>query len=208
MTNEFNFRFGHGKKSKFSMLPVTNLNQAEEKAGIYAWFLPFPKSTDSSSLDAYLNFFQASKLDVNIKGHFGQRFRGEAIEVVRNLMCDDKVSSNLLFQATAALMPPIYVGISANVCNRLRTHYDSFQTALNLGFKKIEEQAWKEADSDSKSESHYFGQRLANSILESGFTDSRHLFVKIVYDDASTRVQLRNIEYAMNRLYQPILGRR
>ena len=124
MTNEFDFRFGHGKKAQFSMLPVTKLNQAEARAGIYAWFLPFPKSADSRSLDAYLNFFQASKLDVNIKGHFGQHFRGEVTELVRNLMSEDNFSSELLFQATAALMPPIYVGISVNICSRLRTHHE------------------------------------------------------------------------------------
>lgn len=206
--NDVEFNFGFRKTAAFTMLPAADLASVEPVQGLYAWFLPFPSSSNEESLAAYSSVFQSSKLNVHARGNFGQDFLGNIDQVNKEHSNLDQSGQDLLFRTSAVFMPPVYIGISSNLRSRLSCHYDAFLKAFRNGVDAGEQEFTSDVESDTVKESSIFGGRLADTMLSAGFTDFRHLFVKVVYDELITREQLQKTEFILNRIYRPILGRR
>ena len=206
--DEVEFNFGFRKTASFAMLPATELASVEPVQGLYAWYLPFPSNSNEESLATYSSVFQSSKLNIHAQGNFGQNFRGSIDQVNKEHSNLNESGLDLLFRTSAVFMPPVYIGISSNLNSRLSCHYDAFLQAFRNGINVLEQESATDADSDTSEESSIFGGRLADTMLTAGFTDFRHLFVKVAYDELITREQLKKTEFILNRIYRPILGRR
>lgn len=204
---ELTYDFQYGENHKCELLPVRDLEFAQDTPGLYAWYLRLhPDAASSDSLRAYARVFTSKTLDVTAQGIFNERYQGRLERISPELTIESMES--MLCAATTMFSPPIYVGISKHIRTRLMQHFRCLENTLKSNANQAGPFSLDEKQLDSNEESESFGARLACLLRASEFTHVSGLFVKIIYNSAAGRAHLTSVESLLNRAFGPVCGRR
>lgn len=202
------YEFPYGERHAHivvSALDITKLD--DNKPGLYAWYVRIlPKETDMAALSFYGGFFGSKKYTIDLSATLGEQYQGKLV-LSPAFDAGRAAHMDLLSSVTTAFSPPIYIGIAKNVRKRLLTHVAKLESALIAPITAALGSSTT-ADDDSDEESGYFGGRVGGLLRELKINDIRHLFVKIVYQEADDVAQRRGVEHFVNRVFFPFCGRK
>ncbi|MEA3044678.1 MAG: hypothetical protein QOH47_2516 [Sphingomonadales bacterium] len=205
--NEHDYDFGFGERLRHWVYRGDQVNQAQDTAGLYAWFVRTPLSASNEpACDPYRRVFANRRFTVSASAPLGERMEGRLRRVQRTLPAarpGEELNDQLFAAAFAAFAPPVYLGRATSVRSRLGQHV----AALEEGLARPAAGAGDDDDppSDTDEESSKFGSRMAALLRGRGLRDYRGLFVKVVY--APSPIATKRVEYLLNRTFHPILGR-
>lgn len=209
-TNSITYDFSYGERVQYSVLPARDVEKTEEKPGIYAWYARLGKAVQDQAQPGwtFAQFFLNRELIVEAKGSLREAYRGR---IFRQTDADFRDRNDLIEGATTVFCPPIYIGISKNIRNRLTTHVRKLREVL----ASAPEAAGNSAESvkagvqtDTDEESSVFGSRIGAKLHDAGLRSEEILFVKVMYVERSASSQLRDTEYLLNRSFFPVFGKR
>lgn len=189
-----------------NVFKLDSFDQIPDKPGIYSWHL----LSKNESLDSYLKIFKQKFYESTIKGHFSEKYKGNITSDFENINFEP-VSDNLIKAVTHFFCPPVYIGISKSSLRvRLNTHKKMLINEINNDEFQNTELQIDEDDLDTDNESKYFAKRLSNVLRTMRKEISeKNLFIKILYNlDSDEIIELNRAEYIINRVYNPIYGRR
>lgn len=188
----------------FSELKFSDIYQSSNKPGIYAWFLIFKKR---NSINEYSEVFHQKKLDAKISGNLGENYEGPLRQIPK-VFKKDLFKKNNLSLISKAFAPPIYIGVSNDLCSRLIQHADELDDILySSKYEYVHDLS--DEDLDSPRESKYFASRLGKVLKKKKSIDLNSLLIKTCeFDDIMTRQEIYSLEYFLNRTYKPLYGRK
>ena len=103
-----------------------------------------------------------------------------------------------------AFAPPLYIGISTNLKQRLKTHVRQLQECIDKGYgDKVE--SLSRDNVDSEKESSYFGKRMAKALVDYELSKNG-LYVRVVFSNKVEK--LKPLESVLNSFFVPPYGRR
>jgi hypothetical protein len=199
------YDFGYGERHSFQLLPVAEIELARNEPGLYAWYLRVQPDPEGPWLDSFFRIFRSKSLAVTARGTLGEEFIGTLRRSGPPAAAD--IAKTALASACTVFAPPLYVGMSIHVRDRLAQHLSCLMTQLALGTPAVEPDH-PEASPDTDEESRSFGERVAKSLVSVGDNGAHSLFVKILYLPDLGPQQLRDIEFVVNRSYFPLFGRK
>jgi len=181
---------------------TNQISEIPKSLGIYAWFLAYDYNTDHND---YHDVFKSSIITSTVEGIFKDVYTGpikqQAFSFDENI-----VFSSFLNEVISLFCPPVYIGISSNLRNRLSTHRDELNSLL------YSEEAFKyneNAKIDSDGESYNFAIRLARVLRSVDSIGLRNLRIKVIEaGEGMKRDEVFAIEKYLNRTYTPIYGRK
>ena len=199
--------------------------------GLYAWY--FKIELGSNNIESPQDFFKALKnftekichpsLYMQLEGHFNMLLKGnlrhiwyghddnpftDKFKEMLNHREEREVLSNILKKAVPLLTGPLYIGVSKNLQQRLRTHTQLIQKYLQKNQEVFSQD--RPIDSlESLQKDDNFAQRIVKRKI-----DPNHLVVGVDYvchpnlSPEQIRKTVENTETLLNRLFYPILGRK
>lgn len=204
---------------KVNVYLISKLDEVPERPGLYAWYLKLAKGKEM--YNEFHSVMVHRILDVEASGELGEKYSGkmgrkdfefekkyrrrsnrENFRFENIFLTDEQVS-----MVTATFAPPIYIGISRNLHNRLREHKRELETSLNSINKNTNNEI-PDFNSDSASESSAFGERIARVLRDKNYIGTNSLFIKTVEFDNIQKEELFDIEYFLNRTFTPIFGKK
>ena len=193
------FEVDYYKLDNFDFIPSTT--------GIYSWYL----TCNSTNYKNYYDFYKSESYSAFLKGNLLQNFQGKLLaqKTQKFEESENYFDDQLLEKVSSNFSPPIYIGISTDLHERLNTHKKRLQNHLNDISKITNLRSGFRSKADSDKESEVFAQRLAKLLMDSGNLYESNLLVKIIYIEKK-RIKkdvLLNIENFLNRTYHPLLGR-
>jgi len=189
---------------EFSEFKFSDIYQTSNKPGIYAWFMIFNKR---NSINEYSEIFHQKKLEAKIKGNLGEKYEGSLRQIPKDFK-NDIFKKNDLSLISKVFAPPIYIGVSNNLCSRLTQHANELDDILYSSKYEYVHDLFDE-DLDSPKESKYFASRLGKVLKKKRSIDLNSLLIKTCeFDDIMTRKEIYNLEYFLNRTYKPLYGRK
>ena len=189
-----------------SFYGISELDKIPKSPGIYAWYL----LADKSNFSEYYKIFKQKKVEVNIEGNLRERYNGEVKHTYYDKdFKDSGVDFDLCNISSIAFSPPLYIGISINLNERLRTHADELQ---KIFYKKVAlspPTSLGKTDFDTIVESGHFAQRIGFSITSFSTIDLNSLLIKTLELPAGySWAKLQSVERYLNRTFIPIYGRK
>lgn len=187
---------------------IRKLDEVPERPGIYAWYLKLAQG--KKKYNEFHSVMVHRNLDVEARGELGEKYSGkmsredfpfekkyrkEDFQLENISLPDEKISL-----VSDIFAPPIYIGISQNLHNRLREHKNSLMKIL---YYRDED-----SDADDETSDSDFGKRIARILKEKNYRDINSLFIKTVEFEDIQREELWAIEYFLNRTFIPIFGRK
>lgn len=167
-------------------------------AGWYCWFY-VPDEPESIAQD----FVRMYRPIAQVTGIFGTSYSGVLQASEQEPHTDNPPDFQNLQKLCVAFAPPLYIGISKNLGQRLKAHRRQLLDEFFSG--EIRDDPDIGFESDSEEESSYFAKRVAREMRRFGVTPEE-LYVKcLVAPDART---LRPLEKVVNRMFLPAYGRR
>lgn len=208
-------------------------NIPEKSAGLYSWHLA-NHEVHKFALSEYHDVFKPKRFSVSLSSDFRDRYSGSANNDSRLSRVEDddlgflktnksfhKSSQETMNLLTEIFSPPLYIGRSKNLQDRIRKHFQQFDDKLKSkrtwfdtnDLSRYMEEGFPSEKIDDDLESSYFGERLAYFMLKAanGDTsfDQNNLFVKIViFKKVNYPEEINDFEYFLNRSYCPIFGRK
>jgi len=203
------YNFDFGQKYEYVVLPAAEAAlHAEATPGLYAWYLRLLKSSQPvSNMTAYDGVFATRKMDIEATGNLGEKFDGRLKRRKTDTQALTDYNDTLL-AASTVFSPPIYIGISQNIQSRLGQHFRALETALQREPPEEETADLNDDEVDTDAESNVFGERIGRILRVQRMTNTRGLFVKILYQPQLNAPQLRVAERFVNRTFVPLCGRK
>lgn len=200
------YDFGYRENFTYDVLSAREVELADRRPGMYGWYLRLPMNA-SERLSEYTSIIAQKNISIEGRsGQFGERYEGDLTR--QAVQHDTLPAGELLAWASAVFSPPIYIGISNNICRRLTGHLAALDRALGFPAPPHGSFDLSAADIDTVAESNSFGNRVAQLLRQHNISDTRWLFLKITYTEAFDRTDLRGVEYALNRAFYPLCGLR
>lgn len=207
MLSEVNYDFGYGEVFTHSVFRADQIGAAKDLPGLYAWFVRTPQSAATEDLCRPFRRIHADRaFKVEATAPLGEAIVGKirrSMAGVKAPKPGETLDGELFASAFAAFSPPVYVGRSKTVRNRLGQHVKALTKALaasDLGPIPTEPEL-----PDTDEESSQFGVRMGRLLKRQGIEDTRSLFVKVVYADNNEAT--KRVELMLNRTFHPVLGR-
>lgn len=143
-------------------------------------------------------------LSAEVGKNFGITYSGDlerADKLNKNDLKD--IDNEVLTRVMIAFSPPLYLGISKNLKDRLNIHKRKLEEYLLSPSDSLK--YLDGCDADTPEESTYFGYRIGRALVENE-TEPDDLFVRCIYNDDYEMVRM--IEKVLNRIFTPVYGRR
>lgn len=205
------YNFGYGERHEYRVIAAQDIVlYAEEEPGIYAWYfrLVDGAADPSASMKSYDALLASKSLDLTARGNLRENFQGTAARVP--FMRDRSPEYvDAVLSATTVFCPPLYIGISTGIRERLKTHYDKLNSFLQRAATLPPQTTIASPDGpeeDSDIESNVFGERMGSLLKKNGIQDPGQLFIKILYVPGATKRDLERAEFFVNRAFVPLCG--
>lgn len=206
----------------FERFEWSEIDLVPDVVGLYAWYYrPELRVADLDSeeetrahLAEVAQKLAVPEMELDTRGHLGLRMEGRLRHVpfspdsdgnkVSAVLGDERkrrLLAQVLRRSTPTLCAPIYIGIARRLGSRVRTH----KNLIRMCRKEIEGEVplLDETASDEK-----FATRVAERQLE---VERLELYIQRLEHSAFGVDDLRDVvlsaEYALNRIFYPILGR-
>lgn len=201
--HEHFFEFGFGERYHHHVVPYEDIDDVPAGPGLYSWHFRLPRNNPDKAAPFLTSLFQAAQLEISANANMRQEWKGHISTSVNPF---GEELSPALAQAFFAIAYPLYIGISVNLRQRLRTHKHQLNQYMNAAYKPPEQSP----QDDTEEESRCFGHRLGTVFSEAQFFQTELLFVKCVtFDDGPSNVKdLRDAEWTCNTLFHPVFGKR
>lgn len=191
---------GHGiyKLKDFGSLP--------DSPGLYSWHV----NVSQVNRNQYYELFKQKKINIDIQGNLKEGYKGEVKSHFNHSDFNDpSIDLDLCEYASYVFCPPLYIGISNNLKQRLRTHYTELEKIYN-GIKPIPTVTKVgQTQFDTIIESSHFAQRIGFTIKGLNNITLDDIFVKTIELDSSySWLELQKVEKYLNRTFIPIYGRK
>jgi hypothetical protein len=216
--------------TSYKLYEFKEVSDVEPKHGLYAWYLNMQLSdaTTSSSenmVGALRKISEASRypdLEIQMRGHlsldlrgkmqhmwygYDDKYRKELLTILK--YPEERVLLQYIFNSAAPLLTsPLYIGISKNLKERLRTHKRLIQEP-GRSSSEIINRSTVEDGSETIKQDKTFAQRVIDRDI-----NPNHLIVGVIYVEdinvPQTRIRktIEAAETLLNRMFHPILGRR
>ncbi len=169
------YDFDFGEQHKYSVVAARDIEQehyVDASAGLYAWYIRLPKDPNpASDMASYNQVFASKKFTVEAKSILGERYQGTAARQPSFDPSSHPFAASVL-TASTIFCPPIYIGISINIRQRLTRHMKRLNESLQISSLPLPSNDTPE-EQDTEVESGAFGQRIgyllhANGIRECG----------------------------------------
>lgn len=207
MLSDVIYDFGFGEAFAHSVMRADQVETAEARPGLYAWFVRTPRLYATEDRCSPFRSIHADRnFNVQASASLGETIAGKikrGVADVRLASPTDVLDSELFAGAFAAFSPPVYIGRSKNVRSRLGQHLRSLNQTLSA--PSLPAAPTQKELSDTDEESSQFGVRMGRLLRRYEIGDTRSLFIKVVYateNDATKRAEL-----LLNRTFHPVLGR-
>ena len=176
-----------------------------ELPGIYAWYIQYGKNTKAQ---VYHDVFKQKEFRSLIKGTLQDSYEG-CLSAKPYPFLEDIQNLDLLMEGVRQFSPPLYIGISVNLRQRIRTHLSSLNEFLYSRRPSYTAEI-SEMELDSEIESNYFAQRIGAVIKQNmDSLDINSFFIKVIeLDKHYPKSGLLEVEKFLNRTFIPHYGRR
>jgi len=203
-------------------------NIPDNSFGIYAWYF-YPHDVSPQVISSYSSLFKSKKYKVDVSNKLNELYSGE-IKSLKSLNHEDveqyEYFNERLFQhflqiSAINLAPPIYIGRSINLKERLLCHKEKLNNILGSLWtsQSLDNLDGQDIEFDSDPESECFANRVGN-FFRHNFSEDLHFgisnflirtvyFKDIVDPTILKQIQskyLKDIEHYFLRTYQPILS--
>jgi len=185
---------------------LVDFDQIPHNPGIYSWYL----IADQINFDDYFKIFKQKKVGVNVEGELREAYTGEA-KATYNVSdySDNPVDFTLFNLISYIYSPPLYIGISINLNERLNTHKSELEKILSGKQKLTTSTIPGRTSFDDILESKHFAQRVGFSIKAHNNIGTASMYIKTIEAPLGyPRNNLLKIEKYFNRTYTPIYGRK
>jgi hypothetical protein len=203
-------------------IPWTEIENAKSLPGIYAWYYTPPIGEAdrddpggwSELVKEYVSDHRRPIMRVNAKATLGLEFEGQIDHSPFTGPNDEEwnpdvdsieLITDVIDSAIPNLSAPLYIGIAKKSLNtRLRRHKSDIERYQNEGIETVAE--IRDEDPEREAD-RIFASRVVDRGIESDSLVVEALGVDAEeYDNLDEG--LRSVEYIMNRIFFPILGRR
>jgi len=196
---EATIKIGSLREISYSYYSINELDLIKNSCGWYCWVY-IPENPENKGMGIYRIY----ELETISSTNFGMAFNGS----LKNIEPKNKVSlkTDQLYNMQATLLafsPPLYIGISTILNQRLKTHKRQLEEFIQNS--QLEEDIKSRIIPDSDEESRFFGHRIGKKIVELDIKLTE-LYVKVVY--TKSKENLKNIELILNKMLYPPYGRR
>lgn len=204
------YDFDFNEEHKYAVVAARDIEQehfTEARAGLYAWYLRLPRNPDPAlDLASYSRVFGSKNFTLEARSVLGERYQGTATRQPGFDPASHPFVSSVL-TASTIFCPPVYIGISINIRQRLTLHLRRLNEALQSS-ESLPPTDDATEQQDTAGESSAFGHRMGYLLRSNGIRDVERLFVKIVYQPQASAADLKKAEYFVNRTFLPFCGRR
>jgi len=202
--NKIEYDFGYGEKAQYDVFDILDISNAEKRPGLYAWYLRCQFDTEGFNSMKKIHSLRALKISATAQ--LGESYIGKVHKQYKD--AETVTDEELLRIASVAFSTPIYVGISKNVRNRLKQHYN--ELTKHFPTSRISTSVPDETiiSPDTEEESSTFAQRIGSALKNAGYKSTTSLYVKVIYANNINKFDLRKTESAINQLLHPVMGRR
>ena len=200
------YDFGYGVNFRYQVFSASDIDtEAQDRPGWYGWYIRPSKTLDRSlDFSRYAEIFCSKALEVTASAPLKELYRGKVKrELDTSTLCSS--TNSYMDEVSSVFCPPIYIGISKRIKQRLTNHVRALNDVLYGSSEST--QIDQSTGDDSEEESRFFGQRIGNLLQANGFKSSDVLYVKVVYQDKYDPSELRAAEYFVNRTFLPLCGR-
>lgn len=184
---------------------ISDVQNIPAVPGIYSWHLWI----DNVNGDKYSQVFKQKRVKVNIKSNLSENYEGDLPHVdMDSSIFDSSLDINLCNIASIAMCPPLYIGISKDLKDRLSQHVDEFNKIVK-GTIPTPVPTLSSTQFDTIYESQHFAQRMGFVVSKLSNLNSTNLLIKTIEMPMGySRLELFKVEKFLNRTYFPIYGRR
>ena len=194
--------------NRYSIAQLVNLPNVP---GIYAWYFVFDPQINHVD---YHKVFKNKRINIGIKGNLQEIYKG-SLECFPHTFSNHPISDlSALAECTDFFSPPIYIGIAKkSLADRLPQHVDKLTRLLYPKHPKAQAQAAAAQAATTvvtdDDDSSIFAQRIHSAISGIKNVGLTSFVVKTVEMTPNyPEVEIRALEYFLNRTYVPIYGRR
>lgn len=201
--------------SRKAWFRLDQIQSIENIPGLYAWYIHV---ADQNATSLAVSLSCQPQLRAQATTGFGLTYDGRisATNSVKDIQSDRKTveaESQFLRTAASSLLPPVYIGRSVRLRDRLQQHMVALEEGLSIGAGQegrgngLVEVPEEKIDTDQ--ESSAFGLRFAERLVSHGQYKLSWIRVR-VFPMASdcTLEELKAVEWLLNRLCRPVLGLR
>lgn len=184
-----------------------DLHRVPQRPGLYAWHaLP---SAHCKFRD-YHGIFKEKAFRSVIRGNLLEEFTGTLNCTTQSFSDGDDCDRDLLRLMATMASPPLYIGMAANLRDRLDVHSRSLCEHIHA--PSPDDDRWLKSglnvDQDSVEESRYFAARIGQYVRGTTVTVTCFFVKIIVLQENYSRKRLQFVERLLNLTYNPIYGRR
>ena len=182
-------------------LKFNELHLAPARPGLYAWYAaPNP----GASLQDYHGIYKSRTLNAFISGNLKEQYEGTLY--AKALSYPSSEDRALLEAAAEAFSPPLYIGVSSDLRNRLSTHSEMLKDAMYTA--ELSESPNEQVQSDTNEESASFAARMSLYARDTSLGVTAFHVRMIVLPEGYARHKLLSVETFLNRTYTPHYGLR
>jgi hypothetical protein len=205
LSNHWNTLLTSSKVNEHCVYNLTELHKIPHVPGIYGWYLVM----DNINFGEYYKIFKQKRVKVDIEGELQERYLGNAQATFdENNFPSTGVDFDLGGIASFAFSPPLYIGISKKLGNRLKDHTNEL---LDVYYKRPMPSPLPlgKTEFDTIYESKHFASRIGYTLKNHttvGLTSFRIKTLEM--PSGYTWQDLQRVERYVNRTYIPVYGRK
>lgn len=184
---------------------ITEVSNIPNVPGLYSWHLWI----DSTNSKKYSQIFKQKRVDVTIKSNLSESFEGAIVHANHDKdIFDAGIDLNLCNLASIAMCPPLYIGISSRLGQRLGQHVDEFDKIIK-GAIPIPVATLTASQFDTIYESQHFAARMGFVVKDLSNLNANNLLIKTIeLPTGYNKRELQRVETFLNRTFIPIYGRK
>ena len=184
---------------------LADVAQIPNVPGIYSWHLWI----DTNNTTKYSQVFKHKRIKINVESNLSDVFKGHIDHVGHDTdIFNPVIDLTVCNLASIAMCPPLYIGISKDLGQRLTNHKDELDKILK-GIIPTPVDTISKRKFDTIWESQHFAQRMGFVISKLNNHNAQNLLIKTL-EMPSTYPwsDLQKVEAFLNRTYFPIYGRK
>lgn len=164
------------------------------------------------SMDDLASHLAQVALDTNDQDNSLIRQRGKNLNQALSNDQSRQALINVLEQCIPVFLPPLYVGISNNLCSRLQSHVNQFRSIVKMNRLEIIPEIENSELDEIEDSDEVSGKSFALRAIRTGFKeDNLRVYVLPLQDTGNMNSgQIRNViggvEFLLNRWAKPSLG--
>jgi len=184
---------------------LVEVPQIPDVPGLYSWHLWI----DNANSTKYSQIFKHKRVKVNIEANLTEKFEGDLHHAGYDTdIFQSKTDMDICNLASIAMCPPLYIGISGKLGQRLKQHTDELEKIIK-GAIPTPVDTIRKRQYDTIYESQHFAERMGYVISKLNSLNAPNLLIKTLEMPMTyTKQDLQTIEKFLNRTYIPIYGRR